>query len=153
MHFTGRSRELGRLRGLLDGESPVLLRVTGLSGVGKSRLVRRAVSDYAGIVHRCAPVPDPHHRAALSDRLREHWSIAGLTGAPPGSDATWSELFQAAADLADAADRPFVLTLDDAHRLTQARARFAGPLRDAELLRKNTGGGSSPNPESRAWLR
>jgi uncharacterized protein len=131
MHFTGRSRELGRIRGLLDGRNPVLLRVTGPSGVGKSRLVRRAASDYAGIVHRCAPMPDPRQRAALSDRLRDRWVADGLTGSPPGADATWNELLEAVTHLAAAADRPFVFVLDDAHRLAEARARFAGPLTEA----------------------
>jgi AAA+ ATPase superfamily predicted ATPase len=36
MKFTGRSRELGALRQLLDRPEPQLVRVTGLPGVGKS---------------------------------------------------------------------------------------------------------------------
>lgn len=128
MIFTGRSRELGLLRGILDGAAPRLVRVSGLPGVGKSAVVRRAATDYAGILHRCPPLPDPAQRAGLATRLGAARREAGLEGDGPASTAEWSDLFAAALECATAARRPFVLILDDAHRLTEARSRFVEPL-------------------------
>jgi len=124
VRFTGRSRELGLIRGMLDAAEPVVVRISGLSGVGKSALAKRAVSDYAGFVHRCPPAPDPGQRARLSARIRERGVESGF----PEHNATWEELFRAILDLAHASDRPFVLTLDDTHRLMEARSRFTAPL-------------------------
>jgi uncharacterized protein len=133
--FTGRSRELGRLRGLLDGRESRVVRVTGVRGGGKSALVRRAVSDYPALVHRCAPLPDAAIRAALSERVG-----AGVAGAG-GSDG-WPKLVEQIAALADGLTRPLVLVLDDAHRLAQARSRWLAPM--LALLADRAASGAAP---------
>lgn len=122
MPFVGRSRELGLLRGVLDRPTPQVVRVTGLPGVGKSALVRRAVGEYDGIVLVCAPLPAPAQLAAFGDQL------AALDG--HFATAEWTSFFQQMLDQARAAERPFVLVLDDAHRLTESRARWLEPLEE-----------------------
>jgi hypothetical protein len=121
MTFAGRSQELGAIRGLLDQRHPVLLRITGLPGVGKSSLVRRAVTDFEGLVCTCPPLPAPDQRFAVASRIER-------TGHPPGADADWPEIFAAILNAARSASRPWVLVLDDAHRLSEARARFLPSL-------------------------
>jgi uncharacterized protein len=127
--FSGRSRELGLLRGILDGRESRILRLSGIRHGGKSALVRRAVSGYPAIVHRCAALPDAAIRAALAERVE----------AP---DDEWPALLDRVAALADGHDRPFVLVLDDAHRLAQARARWLAPL--LALLERRASAGASP---------
>jgi hypothetical protein len=124
MKFTGRSRELGALRQLLDRPEPQLVRVTGLPGVGKSALVRRAAADYAGLAVTCPPLPDPAQRSSMADALRRH-SIE-VSGSDP--QPAWRPLLEAVARAAGQASRPWVLVLDDAHRLGEARARLEEPL-------------------------
>jgi len=132
--FTGRSRELGRLRSLLDHRLPTFVRVSGLQGVGKSALVSRAVADYEGLYHQCPPLPDPEQRARLAELMRPLCAAAGLPDKLLPSDATWANLLDAAVDCAAAADRPFVLVFDDAHRLVEARSRIV-PQLEATLVR------------------
>lgn len=94
-----------------------------------------------GTRFRCPPQPDPLIRRALLERIRAQFPRAG---APRGDvrqynvntlrrrDDTvdipsWTELF--ALLLEEASERaPFVLILDDAHRLSQARSRFEPAL-------------------------
>lgn len=121
----GRPKELGQLRSLLDSRNPVLAVVAGIRGGGKSTLVRHAMRDYEGVVHVCPPLPDPAQRAMLAKRLR----VADRKGS--GDDASWTEIFDSVVDLATGHSRPYVLVLDDAHRLGEARSRFLQPLRQA----------------------
>jgi len=116
--FTGRSRELGWIRGILDRQDPQFVRVVGLAGVGKSALVHRATSDFPGVWLRCPPLPDPAHRAALARAL------APVGDGAVSTQADWATLLDAARRLAARSSRPWVLVLDDAHRLTEARGRF-----------------------------
>lgn len=120
MYFVGRSKELGTLRAALDDRRPSLVLVTGLRGGGKSALVRRVVQDYPHVWHVCAPLPAPALRAGLGHRL-------GVSG----GEAEWPRLFEAVLERAEQADRPFVLVMDDAHRLLEARSRFVEPLMEA----------------------
>ncbi len=129
MEFSGRSRELGRLRGLLDRAEPQVVRITGLAGVGKSALVRRAAADYPGLILRCDPLPAPAQRARVQAKVEDACRRAGVSGPP--TDAAWSELLSALTACAAKSARPFVFVLDDAHRLQEARSRFAEPLRMA----------------------
>ena len=107
------------------------MRISWLPGVGKSALLKRAAADYDVLHHRCPPLPDPEQRARLAERLRGLLTAEGTPGDSPAADATWAELLDATVDRAAAADRPFVLVLDDAHRLTEARSRVAAPLETA----------------------
>lgn len=101
------------------------MRVVGLAGVGKSALVHRATTDFAGAWLRCPPLPDPAHRAALARAL----SPLADDDVSPESD--WPTLLDIARRLAAKSSRPWVLVMDDAHRLTEARARFAAPAAQA----------------------
>jgi hypothetical protein len=127
VRFTGRSRELGWLRWVLDRTTPQLVRVVGLTGAGKSALVQRAASDFAGAWLRCPPLPDPAQRAALARTLAPHLR----DDVSPESD--WTTLLDRARRAASESSRPWVLVVDDAHRLTEARARFATAA--AEVMR------------------
>lgn len=127
MNFTGRSRELGLLRTELDKRDARCVSVFGLPGAGTSCLVRRATERYPGLRFRCPPRPDPLIRLDLWRRIRDQPSNAGL---PHSEIPSWSELFgELLAQVTDGA--PFVLTLDDAHRLQDARSRFEVGLADA----------------------
>lgn len=132
MPFSGRVKELGQLRGLLDQSAPHVVRVTGLRGAGKTSLVRHTLTDYRGLLHRCAPLPAPDQFKLLRDRIDGARSSRGL---PPAlldsgvdSGADWTGLFLAARGLAEVGGRPFVLALDDAHRLTETRARHTDAI-------------------------
>jgi hypothetical protein len=113
------------LRRALDAPIASLLAVTGLPGIGKTRVVRRAARDYLTVHHLAPPLSEPQQRAAL---IR---SLAGTLGSSislPGSDVpTWDEIF--AVLVASAPEgRPLVLVVDDAHRWDESRARFREPL-------------------------
>lgn len=127
--FVGRSAELGALRSALDRTVPSIVRVTGVPGSGRTTLVRRACEGGQATHVHVPPLPDPLQRRALA---RE----AGLVtdGDPPG----WEAIFEAAT-ATSAPRRPGVLVLDDAHHLTDARARIQGPL--TSLLRGAGDGG------------
>jgi hypothetical protein len=64
-------------------------------------------------------------------RLLEAGTSLGLAGEVLPSDPSWAELFGAVVSSAAAADRPFVLVLDDVHRLAEARSRFLPELGSA----------------------
>jgi hypothetical protein len=89
--------------------------VAGLPGAGKSTLVRRAAADFDGIAFTCPPLPDPSIRARLGERCRS-------------AAFDWASLFAGMLEQAREADRPWVLILDDAHHLSDARARWVAPL-------------------------
>jgi len=129
MEVLGRSKELGSLRGLLDASTPRLITVSGIRGGGKSTLVRHVGRDYRTLFHRCAPLPDLAQRARIVDRLDEEAADQGSAGLP--RDATWRQIFDELVRRAAEAPRPFVLVLDDAHRLAEARSRVAEPLGSA----------------------
>ena len=126
MSFLGRSRELGALRYALDQPVPQLLRVSGLPGVGKSALVRRAVESCESIVLVAPPLPAPMQLAAFRERIDT--ALA--------ADAEWVLLFTRVVQVARSSARPVALVIDDAHRLTESRARWTGPL--AQVLRDAT---------------
>lgn len=92
-----------------------MLGVTGLPGVGKSVLVRKALADYRGVALRCPPLPPALQRASLFRAL-------GGTGAAAPS---WEELGTRIEELRQEAGSPLVVVLDDAERLQEARARVA----------------------------
>jgi hypothetical protein len=71
-------------------------------------------------------MPDPSLRAALARRL-------------PEAPDSWTEIFTAIAALGVGSNRPFVLVLDDAHRLAQARSRWLAPLLSLLVRRASDG--------------
>jgi hypothetical protein len=129
MAFVGRHHELGVLRSALDRTDASLLSVTGARGSGKSALVRRAVDGAPTLLHRIPPLPEPEQRGMLARHVRE--GLASL-GRPIEADAdptsSWHALLDALVDAADTEGPALVLVLDDAHRLTESRARVLGPL-------------------------
>ena len=143
--FTGRSRELGLLRTELDKREARCLSVCGLPGAGTSSLVRRAADGYPGLHFRCPPRPDPLIRLELWKRIRcrqpdsdlaadpsgPHRATPRTTDRKAGSEIpSWSALFEEL--LTHATDgAPFVVILDDAHRLQDARSRFEKGLAEA----------------------
>ena len=128
MRFVGRVSELGRLRAALDQRRASLIRVSGIRGGGKTALVERVMPDYDHMVHRAAPLPDYVQRATFARLTAKARAARGLEsrleeGAPP-----WTELLPEVVDLAPRDSRPFVLVLDDVHRLREARSRYLQPL-------------------------
>ena len=128
MDFFGRGGELGRLRSILDRRHPSLVLVSGVRGGGKTALVRRALKDYRGVIHQAPPLPDPTQRAGLRDVLRRASAELGLPAPPEEGVPDWSQIFAEAAAVASRGDRPFVLVIDDAHRLAEARSRYVEAL-------------------------
>lgn len=130
MEFTGRSRELGALRAALDRTESTVVQITGLPGVGKSELLRRATEDYRSFTFHCPPLPD--------DAQRNAFGHAWLTrpeefeeGFIVRSSGTWNDLLAGVIEEARQPGPPWVLVLDDADRLAQSRARIAAPLAEA----------------------
>lgn len=137
LDFTGRSKELGRLRAALDEASPRVVRVTGMRGVGKSELIRRVLTDYPSLHVRMPPLPDSSLRRHLS---RQAWNDAENAGdrddSAPGS---WEALFDTVLTGIPHSERPFVVCLDDAGRLTEARSRYLAPLTAAQRRLREMG--------------
>lgn len=129
MTFSGRTRELGRIRAVLDTPRPQILRVFGIRGGGKSTLVERAAQDYRAVLIRLPPVTDPELGAEVLRRVRAEAGRLGIeeTG-PSGSDSgdgdVWRAALEAASRLSSPSGPPAVLVLDDAHRLSEARSRL-----------------------------
>ncbi len=134
--FVGRARALGVVRSALDRAEAGVLRVEGMRGVGKTALLERALRDFPHLLFRVPALPDPLQRRALAEAL-EH----ATSGEPSGPAATaspadepppaWPALFERALERARPGRRPFVLALDDVHRLGESRARWRPPLHAA----------------------
>lgn len=137
MSLSGRGRELGQLRTTFDRAEASVVRITGLPGVGKTALAREAAADFRSVYHRAPPLSDPQQRRALAATL------AGAGFPPPGGAEAgptpgWEGIFRALVSGAPPG-RPTVLVVDDAHRWSEARARFAPALASA-LARARTEG-------------
>ena len=132
----GRARELGALRRALDQPLASLIQVCGLPGVGKTRVVRHVLDGYPAVYHRAPPLPDPEQRSALVAAAAA--ALPGWSGPAPTPPSSWEEIFAALALVAPQA-RPLVLAVDDAHRWTQSRARFAAPLASALARTRSEG--------------
>ena len=132
----GRARELGALRRALDQPLASLIQVCGLPGVGKTRVVRHVLDGYTAVYHRAPPLPDPEQRSALVAAAAA--ALPGWSGPAPTPPSSWEEIFAALALVAPQA-RPLVLAVDDAHRWTQSRARFAAPLASALARTRSEG--------------
>lgn len=137
----GRSKELGRLRSFLDRKDPQFVLVSGIRGGGKSTLVRHAMADHPSLLHVCPPLPDPAQRTMLAHRIRALEPADGVDPSPTRpnawiadddsdlpADATWNDIVDALLGKLASSARPFVLVLDDAHRLTEARSRYFDPF-------------------------
>jgi AAA+ ATPase superfamily predicted ATPase len=131
--FRGRRRELGVLRSLFDRPEPVLVRLFGPTGVGKTALLRRALVDYDCVHHTVQPLPEAAQRAALAREL-------GLE--PTDEPPRWDALFERFDEGRSGGGRSRILVLDDAHRLLDARARVVGPL--SSWLRNTASRGGPP---------
>ncbi len=123
MSFVGRSAELGRLRYGLDRRTASILRITGIRGGGKSALVRRVLGDYGHLVHQAPPLPDLDQRRALMARITRARADRGWSPHLEASAPSWDELLRGLLAAVPSGGRPFVLVLDDLHRLAQARSR------------------------------
>jgi len=122
--FVGRTRELGALRRAFDRAQASLVRVAGLPGIGKTRLIRQAAADFRSVYHRVPPLPESDQRRGLERALTEQLgTVAG--------QSSWDELFETLAAASSEA-RPLVLVVDDAHRWEESRARV-GPALEAAL--------------------
>jgi hypothetical protein len=128
MKFVGRTSELGRLRHALDQQEASLVRVTGLRGGGKTALIRRAMADYDHLVHSASPFPDFAQRSELGRTVARTQAARGAPGVPETPIPDWHEIFGSLLELAASPSRPFVLVIDDAHRLTEARSRYRDAL-------------------------
>lgn len=116
----GRRAETARIAGLLSGARLVTL--TGIGGVGKTRLALRVASDVAG------SFPDGVHVAELADLRDPELLATSVLGAldvarpgRPGADAT-------AALVARLGERRVLLVLDNCEHLVDACARLADTL-------------------------
>ena len=129
MTFYGRSRELGLLRAAFDRPEASVVTVSGMRGVGKTALVIRALDGFEALRLRCPPLPDQAQRETLARALQRGTDPdSGAESALP-YPAAWAELFGVALGRAKPSAAPYVLVLDDAHRLRHARSRFQAPLR------------------------
>lgn len=142
MDVLGRSAELGRLRAALDRRRASIVRVAGLRGGGKSALVARVLDDYGSLVHAAPPLPDDRQRRLFQAAVRRARAARGQATEPVPEGGTgavaasWPELFGEARALAAPDARPFVIVLDDAHRLAEARSPWLGAaLRAVEAAR------------------
>jgi hypothetical protein len=133
MQFSGRVKELGHIRSVLDRRESQWVRVTGIRGGGKSTLVEKVMAACGGLVHICPPLPSAAQYSFLRasiDRLRTQKGLSPSDGLASGD---WHGLFGSLTELADPEGQPFVLVLDNAHRLAEARSRYEPALRGAVL--------------------
>lgn len=133
--FVGRSREIGQIRTALDSPDASMVLVEGARGMGKSALVARALESFQHLFFTVPPLPAPLQRAALAEALAPEQEP--VDGPPAQRDGTlarrdgppsWDELFTSVLRRARPGESPFVLVLDDAHRLEEARSRHLEPL-------------------------
>jgi len=126
----GRTHELGTLRRAFDRAQASLVRVAGLPGVGKTRLVRRAAADFRSLYHRVPPLPEADQRMALARTLAEQAGDGRTSSTSAGGPPSWDDLFTALV-AAVPEGCPLVLVVDDAHRWEESRARVAPALEAA----------------------
>lgn len=124
--FAGRIRELGLLSARLQSRTPTLTIVRGTPGIGVTRLVAEAVRGRPHI-HLPVPVlPDAGTRELLASELARISSGQGVAEATEVGLPDWPALLTASTARAPAPAQerlpPFVLVLDDAHRLAAARS-------------------------------
>jgi AAA+ ATPase superfamily predicted ATPase len=129
-----RPHQLGALRSALDHPEPALIHVTGLRGVGKSSLVRDATEGTRTLVHRVLPLPEPRQRDALADQVERELGRFERKG--PG--ASWDDILGRLVHEAEDA-HPLAVVLDDAHRLTETRARIGPALARALVSARERG--------------
>ncbi|MDZ7780902.1 MAG: ATP-binding protein [Gemmatimonadota bacterium] len=122
--FVGRSREIGRIRTALDQPHASLIRIEGMRGIGKSALVARALEEGQHVSLRVPALPEPLQVA----RLRANLVGGDEASMSEGGNEGWPGLFAMALRRARPDGPPFAFVLDDAHRLTEARARYLEPL-------------------------
>jgi len=132
----GRDRELHALIRALEGPGPGLVLLRGARQIGKSHLLRAAVTHLARrsrspgredpdldgpLFHAFAPLPAPDQRARLAESARRAGRLPtdGLDALSP--TRSWSGLFDALRGPDEAwatgARRPRVIVLDDVHHL------------------------------------
>lgn len=110
------------------------MRVVGLRGGGKSALVSRVMEGLHGARHVCPPLPDTDQRLALFEVLdgalgaEDHGRREPPNAVGEGGPPEWTALFERLDRNTASGGSPFVLVLDDAHRLVEARAPFIDPL-------------------------
>jgi len=138
MEFLGRQRELGTLRTQYDSPRPVRIRVTGPPGVGKTALLARSLQGLPHLHLTCPPLPDPDIRSELHRLIRGTGPEGGdgeVEGTRPGLPdpvPTWRGLIRTLRRRVARQDRAWVLVLDDAHRLTEARSAVEEALGDGD---------------------
>jgi hypothetical protein len=141
--FVGRRDEILLLRDRVSRRSSTLTVVRGTPGIGVSRLIREALAPNPHLHFPVPLLPDADTRSALTRAL----ALAGAEegGAPhSGGVPDWPSLLTAATALAPAPASgeppPFVLVLDDAHRLGAARAAVPPMVRAfaRDLQRRST---------------
>lgn len=138
-----RPREEVLLSEQLARRSPGSVRMRGLAGSGVSRLLREVLRGRPHLLVPVPPLPPEGIRAHIEGALRPALAAAGVdladrAGPGPGSSPPgWGDLIRLAATLAPApaedAGPPFVLALDDAHRIpSEGSAALIGALRALE---------------------
>jgi uncharacterized protein len=131
MRFSGRTKELGHIRSVLDRRESQWVRVTGIRGGGKSTLVEKVMEDCDGLMHSCPPLPSAAQFTFLRASIDELRAQKGLSPGSASAQDDWHGLFASLTELAEREGRPFVLVLDDAHRLSEARSRYEDALRES----------------------
>lgn len=126
--FAGRREELDFLRSRFSLRAPTLTVVRGTTGTGVSRLIREALAHQPHLHFSVPPLPDGETRRLLALALRrqprdeDREEAREAAGAAPD----WPPLLTSATALAPApapgTGAPFVLVVDDAHRLAAARS-------------------------------
>jgi len=156
--FRGRDRDALRLERIFSDSESSLTHVTGPSGIGKTRLIREVLRARPSVHLHCPPFPAPIQVAEMARQLQTQRPVAG-DPVGPAEIVEWVDLLDAIVARAGEGDEPFVVVLDDAHRLNESRARIAAPLDDMLRRTRRAGrpfhvvmagpGGSLPDPPRR----
>jgi len=112
---------------MLDRPVSSIIRVVGARGIGKSALVARAVESFRSTAYAVPPLPEELQRKHLRVLIRDDdadRAPAEATEPTPSEVPGWGALFEELSRALEPGSAPFVLVLDDAHRLRQSRARF-----------------------------